>query len=107
MPRDLGDPVDRDDVGVLEPRDRARLVEEPRPRVGVVGRLHELHRDRPIEQQIAVEVHRAHGAATEQPYQLVLLELLGGPPFGLGHVSRGGPPILAPDTSLPYTRYPT
>ncbi len=50
MPRDLGDPIDRDDVGMLEPRDRPRFVEELGARHRIGGALDELHRDRPIEQ---------------------------------------------------------
>ncbi len=36
------------------------------------------------------EVDFAHGAATEQPYQPVLLELLWGVPFSVEHVTCCG-----------------
>ena len=86
-PRDMRDAVDRDDVGVLQPRDRARLVEESRTRHRIFRRLHELQRDRPIEQEVMRQVDAAHGTATEKPYQPVLLELVGRRPLGLDHVT--------------------
>ena len=76
MSRDLGDPIDRDDVRVLEACDRACLVEEPRAGGGILGGLHELHRDGTIEQRIVREIDEAHRAATERSHEAIFLERL-------------------------------
>ena len=61
----LADPVDRDDVGVVQPRRRPRLAAEPSevPRVGQGVRRQDLQRDVPAERLLLGLVHDAHPAA--------------------------------------------
>jgi len=87
MSVNLGDPIDRDDVGVLEPGDRARLFDDPRARGRIRGRMDELHGDRPVEQRVVREVDLAHRAKAQQAHEPVFLELVGRAPSGVdeGH----------------------
>jgi hypothetical protein len=73
---DRADPVDRDDVGVLEPGDRARLDRESleRGRLGALGG-DELDRDVTLEHRIAREVDAAHAADPEQADDHEAIEL--------------------------------
>jgi hypothetical protein len=70
------DAVDRQDVGVVQPGDGAGLDEEALAR-GLVraDRGQELHRHRAPEQGVARLEDLAHGAATERPDDLVLVDL--------------------------------
>jgi hypothetical protein len=77
MAIDLGHPVDRDDVGVLEPRDRPRLLERARPRRRIAGGAHELHRDRAIEHRVVGEVDLPHRTEPERRDDPEFVELGG------------------------------
>src|SRR5262249_50273620 len=93
------------DVGMLQSRDRARLVEESRAGHRVLVGVDELHRDGAIEQRVACEIDLTHGAAAEEPHQAVFLELVGRRPAGVDHVimRMSLPPSqmsLAPNSSL-------
>ena len=81
----LADPVDGDDVGMLEPREGPRFEEEALPllRVGI-DRGDELHRHRAIEERVVGEVDLSHAAAADGPDQAVAVELLERRGGGLG-----------------------
>jgi hypothetical protein len=73
-PADLPEAVERDDAGVRELGDGARLAPEPlaaRARLGQVG-AQDLDRDGAVERALPREVHRAHAAAPERPHDVVL-----------------------------------
>src|SRR5262249_7024700 len=74
----LADAIDPDDVGMLEPRDRAGLDQEPltRGHLGVRGGQ-ELERDRPLEHVVVPEVHGAHSATPELANHAKPIELRG------------------------------
>ena len=63
----------RDDVGVGELGDRARLLAEALQLVGLLGHLavHHLHRDRPVERLVARQVDGRHPAAAQLRLQPV------------------------------------
>ena len=63
----------RDDVGVGELRDRARLLAEALELVGLLGHLavHHLHRDRPVEGLVFGQVDGGHPAAAQLRLQPV------------------------------------
>ncbi len=67
--------VDRDDRGMLQPRDDLRLAPEPAPGLGVAEQLgaHDLQRDEAIEPHVARPVHGAHPAAPEELLDPVLV----------------------------------
>ena len=69
----LADVVHRRDVRVIEPRRRARLREEARTRVRGLARrvVQELDRDRPVELEIARQIHLAHGTGGERALEPV------------------------------------
>ena len=92
--------VQGDDVGVGQPRDRARLAQEPLAAHRIVGAgAHELDRDRAVEQRVVAEEHLAHPAVAERANDAELVEVghvsrapRAGSPTGRAR-SRGGAPI--------------
>ncbi len=77
LPGHLADAVHGHHVGVEQPRDRARLDEEPRPRrLRRHRRRQQLDGDEPAEEPVLRQPHLAHRAAAEQPLQAELLDLL-------------------------------
>src|SRR5262249_31539841 len=83
----LGDAIDRDDVGMLEPRDRARFAEEPLARRLIGSRARKLHRDGAIEQRIVREVNLPHRTAPERLHEPVLLERFRRSPLPFRHLA--------------------
>jgi hypothetical protein len=91
---ELPDPIDRDHVGMLEPRRRARLEQEPLAGRGVrLERGDELHRDRAGEHGVMCEEHTPHRTVPELALDHVVIEFLGWGPFG--HATRVGYPAAA------------
>ena len=89
MTLDLTEPVDADDVGMLEPRDRARLDVEALPPVLVPVPLRgELDRHVPVEKQVLGDEHLPHRPRTERPTEPVVVEGGGRPPGAHGHGDR-------------------
>jgi hypothetical protein len=86
-PVELTDAVQRRDVRMLDARGRACLREELAQPLGV-GRGDELHRDVPLEQRVARDVHEAALAARDRPDELVLVERRGRGPGHLRIVPR-------------------
>jgi len=85
LPERLADPVDGDDVGMLEPRDRACLEEEALSLLRIwIHRRDELHRHRAIEERVVREVDLSHRAAADGPDQAIAVELLERRGDGLG-----------------------
>src|SRR5439155_2755033 len=57
---------ERDDARVTQPRDGARLADEPLAQVGVIEPdAHQLDRDEPLERRVAGQIDGAHAALTE------------------------------------------
>src|SRR5262249_13999312 len=65
----------RHDPRVLQPRDDLRLATEPAPGLAVLEQLraHDLHRDEPIQSDIASTVDCAHAAAPDRLLDAVLV----------------------------------
>ena len=82
---------DRDDAGVAQARDRARLAFEALLLFGVAGRLgeHDLERDVALEHRVEGLVDGPHAAASERLEDLVLADALGvWRRFAFGRVRR-------------------
>jgi hypothetical protein len=73
---DHADPVHHDDVRVADPRDRARLDEEPLARRLLAGARDHLDGDLAIEQRVVRAVDHAHAAAAEHLDHAVLVDAL-------------------------------
>jgi hypothetical protein len=67
--------MDHDDVRMPDPRDRARLEQEPLARLLAVGARDDLQRDLAIEQRVVRAIHGAHAAVAEQLDHAILVEL--------------------------------
>ncbi|HSR96966.1 MAG TPA: hypothetical protein VLM79_07950 [Kofleriaceae bacterium] len=50
MTAEVGDSIDRNDIGMLKARNRARLFDQPRTGRRVLACMYELHCDRPLEE---------------------------------------------------------